>query len=41
MQVKQTFTDFLQLIFDGAVVIERKGIISAVNQAVDACSRKN
>ena len=33
MEVKQTFIDFLQVIPDGALVIDRKGVIVAVNQA--------
>ncbi|MDV6314856.1 sensor domain-containing diguanylate cyclase [Idiomarina sp. HP20-50] len=33
MEVKQTFIDFLEVIPDGAVVINRQGFIIAVNQA--------
>ena len=33
MEVKQTFIDFLEVIPDGAVVIDREGVIVAVNQA--------
>ena len=39
MEVRQTFIEFLEVIPDGAIVINRKGLIIAVNQAAASMFR--